>query len=557
MPEHSEKPDDRVLPSRRTGWIVALLVILTTVTAIRIRLLDFPLERDEGEYAYAGQLLLQGVPPYRDAYNMKWPGTYAAYALIMGVFGQTTRGIHTGLILVNLATAALAFQLTRRICGDAGGAAAAGTYALLSISPLTTGLAAHATHFVMLPALAGICLLQNMDDRTSPARVFFAGLLLGLAVLMKQSGAAFGVFGAAWILWCERSSATRHWRRLAVRAGCLALGGLLPFGSMCLLLARAGVFDRFWLWTFQYARAYVSIVTLAKGAELLFLAVSGLFVAAPGLWGGAVLGLFLLFCDPTLRRWRFFILGFALFSVLAVCPGWYFRGHYFIQLLPAAGLLVGVTIHVAEGLFARSRLPVAPSVIPSVFFAVAVLWVLLKSGGIYFRLTPDQACRVIYGANPFPESVELGRYLATHCPPDARIAVIGSEPQICFYSHRRSATGYIYMYPLMEPQPYATEMQKEAIREIEKANPAYAIFVHVDTSWLQFPHSEKLIFDWFKKYQQEHLQLVGLVDILSADRTEYRWVSPQEPSPSPRTDYWLAIFKNRLLPDHAPPAVNQ
>jgi hypothetical protein len=38
---------------------------------------------------------------------MKLPGTYAAYALIMGVFGQTPRGIHLGLLLANLATVAL------------------------------------------------------------------------------------------------------------------------------------------------------------------------------------------------------------------------------------------------------------------------------------------------------------------------------------------------------------------------------------------------------------------------------------------------------------------
>ena len=29
------------------------------VIIVRIRLLDFPLERDEGEYAYMGQLILQ------------------------------------------------------------------------------------------------------------------------------------------------------------------------------------------------------------------------------------------------------------------------------------------------------------------------------------------------------------------------------------------------------------------------------------------------------------------------------------------------------------------
>jgi hypothetical protein len=43
--------------------------------AIRWCLRDMPLERDEGEYAYAGPLILQGIPPYQIAYNMKLPGT--------------------------------------------------------------------------------------------------------------------------------------------------------------------------------------------------------------------------------------------------------------------------------------------------------------------------------------------------------------------------------------------------------------------------------------------------------------------------------------------------
>ena len=236
--------------------ILSLLLILAVVTTIRVRLLDMPLERDEGEFAYAGQLLLQDVSPYKAAYNvaLKLPGTSVAYALIMAAFGQTVTAIHAGVMLVNLATAVLVFVLARRIGGEAAGVVAAGTYALLSIVPETLGLAAHATHLVLLPALAGVVLLQNLDDRTSAARIFSAGWLIGLAVLMKQSGAAFGLFAAGWILWCEFSSGQKQWPRLATRLGWLALGGLLPFFLMCFIIVRAGDFRQFWFWTFQYAR---------------------------------------------------------------------------------------------------------------------------------------------------------------------------------------------------------------------------------------------------------------------------------------------------------------
>jgi hypothetical protein len=162
---------DRVLEAT---WIFLAVVVLGVVIAIRIRLLGIPLERDEGEYAYAGQLILQGIPPYKLAYNMKFPGTYAAYALIVAIFGQTIVGIHLGLLLVNAATISLVFLLGRRLINSIAGIAAAMTYAVLSVSPSVFGFAAHATHFVMLPVLGGTLLLLRSvpiwavcDRRTS------------------------------------------------------------------------------------------------------------------------------------------------------------------------------------------------------------------------------------------------------------------------------------------------------------------------------------------------------------------------------------------------------
>src|SRR5215469_17576873 len=98
----------------RIAWWVLATIVIALVIAIRVRLLPIPLERDEGEYAYAGQLMLEGIPPYRLASNMKLPGTYAAHAVIMAMFGQTIAGIHIGLLLVNAASIVLVFLLGRK-----------------------------------------------------------------------------------------------------------------------------------------------------------------------------------------------------------------------------------------------------------------------------------------------------------------------------------------------------------------------------------------------------------------------------------------------------------
>jgi hypothetical protein len=123
---------------RHWSWwfMVAVLVL---VAAVRVRLLNSPIERDEGEYAYAGQLMLQGIPPYELAYNMKFPGTYAAYAVIMAIFGETPAGIHFGMIIVTTLTALMLFWLGKRMLDATAGIVAATFYAVLAASPSMLG----------------------------------------------------------------------------------------------------------------------------------------------------------------------------------------------------------------------------------------------------------------------------------------------------------------------------------------------------------------------------------------------------------------------------------
>ncbi len=142
-------------PEAKTGkasqyWSYAWLsLVIFFFAAIRFRLRSMPLERDEGEYAYIGQLMLQGIPPYKLAYTMKLPGTQTAYALLMAIFGQTPQGIRTGVLLLNAATTVLVYLLGKRLTDRLSGVVAAACYALLSTSFTVLGLSAHATHFVV------------------------------------------------------------------------------------------------------------------------------------------------------------------------------------------------------------------------------------------------------------------------------------------------------------------------------------------------------------------------------------------------------------------------
>jgi hypothetical protein len=97
---------------------IFLFFIILSTSIFRLRLINVPLERDEGEYAYIGQLILDGTPPYTEAYNMKFPGIYFIYAGILWLFGQTHTAIHFCLLLVNVLTIILLFFFARNAYDD-------------------------------------------------------------------------------------------------------------------------------------------------------------------------------------------------------------------------------------------------------------------------------------------------------------------------------------------------------------------------------------------------------------------------------------------------------
>jgi hypothetical protein len=505
-----------------------------------VRLRDFPLERDEGEYAYAGQLILQGIPPYQLAYNMKLPGTYAAYALIMAFFGQTPAGIHLGVLLVHAATIVLLYLLAARLFGRLAGVVAAASYMLLASSETVLGLAGHTEHFVVLPAVGGLLFLLKAVEQQRKSLFFWSGLLMGLCFLMKQPGIMFAIFGGLYLLLCEQDRA--GWKGLLARLGAYSAGVALPFLLTCLVLFKAGVFPKFWFWTFSYARLYASTVSLRDG--ILLFANSLAWIAQPFLFLllGSMAGFAALWGDRAARTHLRFVDGLFLFSFLALSAGLYYRGHYFIVVWPVVALLLGAAVSVtARHISARKSL----QLIPALCFLLACGYAVYYQRELLFEMGPLTACRMTYGENPFPEAVEVAQYIRSHSSPDARIAVLGSEPEICFYAQRRSATGYIYTYGLMEPQKYAEQMQKEMIGEIEAAKPEFLVFADLNASWLVSPRSDTTILGWAKQYIATNYELVGIADI--ALDTAYRW-EDEARAYQPRSRYKMLTFRRKARP---------
>ena len=525
-------------------YLIVIAIIVGAVSIIRWRFIEMPLERDEGEYAYFGHLILKGITPYKEAYNMKLPGIYYMYALIMAIFGQSYKGIHIGFLLLNAGTMILLFQSLKKFFNPMTGILAAGFYGLMAMSMNYLGFAAHATHFAVFYVALSLFFFSKYEENKKILFAILTGGMLGMAFLMKQQAVYFILFGGIVFLVFQFLDKPINIRKIILNTLSFSAGVFIPYILVLLLMFATGTFTKFWFWTVQYASKYASGLPWEQGKDLLNMTFSPIWEEQKWIWilagAGAVV---VLFTKISLKQ-KIFAICFAVFAALATTPGFYLRQHYFIVVLPATALLAAITLDYAGRFLAQQiKINIIGLALPLIVLFFLFNSIVSKSKFYYSTDNPVGLCKAIYGTNPFTESVEIAKYIKANSSDTDKIAVLGSEPQIPFYADRKSATGHIYTYGLMEIHDYNLKMQEEMISEIEKSKPLYMVFCNIPFSWLSKPNSPKRIFDWYGKYSQDNYNVVGMVDIPNQGPSSFYWGADAQRNPKNQNCVW--IFKRK------------
>jgi len=500
-------------------WLLAGAT-LAIVCLVRLRLLGVALERDEGEYAYIGQQLLKGALPYTESYSMKFPGIYIVYAIILAIFGHTHTGIHFALALANLASAFLLFQIGRRLFNKTVGVSAGASFAVITLSPAVQGLWANAEHFVVLFALAGILLTLSALEKDSKPQLFLAGLALGFSFLIKQHGVLFFLFVFIYACLFYFRKDPGAWKRIIFKVAPFVAGGLMPLFLTVIFLLGVNGFEAFWFWTIVYASKYASLVTLDEGVYAFIFYFTKIIKPNFLIILLSLLGLASVAWRKTIRKNYAFSLGFLAISFLAITPGLFFRPHYFILLVPALALFTGLGVSaVVAGLASHWQKTAAVLCVLGVSFSFSFYSQQL----FFFKLSPNGAVRYVYGTNPFLESLPVAAFIKMNTDKDDEVAIFGSEPQIYFYSKRRAATGFLYMYPLMEKHEFALPMRLRLIKEVEARNPKFIVVSSVGSVLSENAVADPMLANWGRGYIQSRYKLVALAHIISPIKIIYKW----------------------------------
>lgn len=511
--------------SQNRSLMILLLVVLALVLIVRIRYLTMPFDRDEGEYAYMGQLLLQGHLPYEEAYNLKLPGTYFVFALIMLIFGQSHIAVHFGLLLTVIATGLFMLLFFKNIANAKISIIATTFFFLMSLSYSLQGVFARAEHFVVLFALAGLWILSEAFGKNKKKMFFMffiGGFSLSLSFIMKQHGLFFTLFG---LLYFGRKAYSGLMAKVLDKKEFIKsfiiyfVGSIFPFLILILVYQIKGELSLLWFWTFAYAKEHLSIMTIPFGLEYLrsnFFLIARVHPFQTLLFFIGLLAVLLQIRKN--KNWIF--LSFATASFLCIVPGFYFSKYYFNMFLPGLCLLAAVgAFYLAKKFAGKENFKKALFVV----VLLATLYPVFSQSDYLFSYSGHQTSRLIFGDNPFPEAMVIADYLKNNTNSSDKIAVLGSEPEIFFYTKRKSATGFIYMYSLMDDQKYAVQMQNQLIQEIESSMPKYIVFVSMDTSWRHSRHKGEIIINWYPNFLKDNYKLVGVADSYARDKTDYIW----------------------------------
>jgi hypothetical protein len=404
----------RLSPARLALFVAVSL--LTRWLSLVVEILD----TDEAAHAVGSWVLLDGGRLYTDFVDNKPPLLYAYYAFAQLLAGRGLLAVHAltallGVPLIALAAAA-AFRHERQ------GVAAGLLWLVYGASFLAHDmLAANAELVLLLPASWAIALVADERRATRLRPLALAGLLLGLATLVKHQ-AAFWLAALAWA--ALRAPAGEDRGARAPRLFALATGFALPLLATWAAFAASGgahdlLYWQVWRIVLYAANPITATGALERAASYLL---PWLLAAAP-LWWAWASGRALL--DPHRRR---LVDGLVALGLGSAIVGFRFYPHYFVPLVFALSL--GAAPAVAQWckrpLPRAGRVFLGATLVLGLGFAAANAWLYLGGAGVYRETDP------VYRA--VAERLE-----ADECFPGSRLFVWGWAPAFYYEAGRRGA----------------------------------------------------------------------------------------------------------------------
>ncbi len=502
-----------------------LIVLLMVVYSIRSNFLLMPFERDEGFYSYIGTLVIDGKIPYKDFFEVKFPGLFYFYGLMVSLFGDTVKGMHTGFMYLNMLTIVIIYFASRNLFTPIAGIISAITFAVVSLTPNLSGFTVQAEHAVALFISLAILVYSVARKTKKWYWYFMMGLALGCAIMVKTSAIFLCLWGGVVIIVDFLFTRPLKIKDLLVNGFSYTIGGAVVIGTIFLVIYSQGAFNDMIYCAVEAPRKYISGMPYEEGVKYFKYTRDSIVLNYKFFWVHAILAAGVFLVRSIDLKMVFFGITLMAASFLTIVPGYFFYGHYWIQMLPGLSIAAGLTCFGIISLLERSIKTGKFNLryVYLVIFSMVTINHVMNQKSYYFHPNYDLILRQVYGSNPFPEAMEIGNFINANSKPEDKIVLIGSEPQIYFYTKKRCPSRFAYFTGLVTNTDQAKDGQREFVKDVEAAKPRYLIFFNHPISLLVQPDADRYVFEWANKYITEGYDLVGCVEMKDGFASTYAW----------------------------------
>lgn len=523
-----------------------LLILIFTVYIIRSKFLNIPFERDEGSFSYFGKMILEGKTPYKDFYEHQFPGLFYFYAFIELIFGFSSSDLHYGFIFVNIISLIALFFTSKFLFNSFAACIAAATFAFASLTPNISGFSIQGEHVVVFYISLGLLFYAFTKD--SPKWYFYLlmGMAMGFAFTVKLSGAFLALWGGFVLLIEFLFNKEKSFKSFFNSFGFYSIGGFSVILFFLSIVYFDGTFSEMVFWLYDNPKHYLSRVTFEEGLKYFGYTKDAILQFNKFLWIHALFAVIIIFVKSIEWKNKIIILSLGVFSFFTIVPGYYFYGHYWIQLTPALAILSGAVCYACLN-FTTKKFNLNENYIGFAYlilFAFPLFYHVKKFKQYYFKPNFEMIMRSTYGNNPFPEMKVLAKHMNGFLKPSDQVAVIGSEPEFYIYTNKKSPSKHLFFTVLVADIPEHKQWQRDYAKSIEEMRPNYLIYLDHPISLLVQPNTDRYIFDWINKYINENYKLIGFVDMIDGQHSKYIW-REELVNYKPEPNYNIFIYERK------------
>lgn len=451
-----------------------------------------PFAGDEGEYAYSAWLLRTGDLPYENTFLQKPPLIIYTY-----LFGQliSPESIVIPRILAAIfifLTAILVGLIALKEWGKYASIFSIFIFLPLVYFPVNTPFTANTEVFMILPMTALLALFVYFKNSKKIWPYILAGVLSSFAIFYKPISLLVVI--SIILFWLfEIYKNQKNFSSIIKPILLIGLSSL--FSAIILLIPFFKVLPILFQEVIKFNSYYIGSIGNPIDNFIFYLKrFLGYW------WFLLIIFISLFFKIPQNIKYYLILLGIAILSIFSTPIG-----HYYIMIMPILALIFGALYN--SFLLKSNR---KQKIIITIIVLPLIIYSMLYSFKEQFFLSPNELSVWVYGtSNPYIESREVANHLAMITNPDDRVFVAGSEPQIYYYSKRKSMSRFDITFPLNLPTPYREKFQNELISDFEKTPPKAIVLTKSILSGLSDNNNPTIFIDYFNILISENYNIIG------------------------------------------------